>query len=178
MPSPNCGRRQVQLEFLWNVKAKLATLWLAKCDCFQTMAWKRIGRPLLRSSWDKDNVKRAGDPSHQQSGYALRGIVLKFFFNSFETFQWIFHVSLSCHARAKHISKVQMSTHWPWQDLDVWMSEQWTGLGLISPQWKVATPLAQLTNHLNKSLLTDLRVPGRLGTREKRFIGHELKNLL
>ena len=108
----------------------------------------------------------------------FEGNCFKVFFNSFETFWWIFHVSLSCHAREKHISKVQMSTHWPWQDLDVWMSEQWTGLGLISPPWKVATPLAQLTNHLNKSLLTDLRVPGRLGTREKRFIGHELKNLL
>ena len=41
-----------------------------------------------------------------------------------------------------------------------------------------ALGLAQLTNHLNKSLLTDLRVPGRLGTREKEFIENELKNLL
>ena len=84
-----------------------------------------------------------------------------------------FSMSFCLNTRGRNTS-VQMSIHWPWQDKDVWMSEQWTGLGLISPQWKVATPLAQLTNHLNKSLLTDLRVPGRLGTREKEFIESEL----
>ena len=39
--------------------------------------WKTVIAVKLRQR--QCNVKRVGDPSHQQSGYVLRGIVLKFF---------------------------------------------------------------------------------------------------
>ena len=169
LPSPHCRRTQVQLKFLCNFKTKLATLWLAKCEWVQTMAWKRIERPLLWSSWDKDNVKRVGDPSHEQLSLVLGVIVFLVVLNISMNFPCL---SVSIHAGETLQCKCQSTGRDKIKTFEWANSEQ--VLVLFPPQWKVATPLAQLTNHLNKSLLTDLRVPGRLGTREKEFIESEL----
>ena len=46
-----------------------------------------------------------------------------------------FSMSFCFNTRGRN-TLVQMSIHWPWQDKDVWMSEQWTGLGLIPSTMK------------------------------------------